>query len=354
MKTNLPLLSVFDDAKFSKGKRRLLIAAEGFEERSIYWLHSLPVDLFFDDAYVCKYKPEKKARLGELLDEIVPRTINEPRQIEFHRFEPTFFEIQMHDLLKDNAHSYEEIVIDVSVMSKLLIIIILWLLREYSGCIKIIYSEPEDYAPKFDEYEKQKHIHGKSLVLPSYGVHEVIRTPQLSSIIMQRYPALVLAFTSFNEQLIRALLSSINPSRLFLVNGVPPALSWREKATSEIHEKLAREYSHDNLFDNTTGSLVRKTSTLYYYETFALLSDIYKQYCCEYRIVVAPTGSKMQSVACALFKICCPDIHIEYPTPESFFISSYSSEKIKKVHELNFDCFRGSLKSISNNYELNG
>jgi len=84
---------------------------------------------------------------------------------------------------------------------------------------------------------------------------------------MQRRPNVVVAFTSFNEQLIRALLSVINPTHLFLVNGVPPHLLWRGCAMQEICAGIINDYKEDNKLDDKK-ELIRKTSTLNYEEHF--------------------------------------------------------------------------------------
>jgi hypothetical protein len=248
----------------------------------------------------------------------------------------------------------DEVTVDISVMSKLMIMILIWHLREFKGVVRIVYTEPVSYTPSQEEYEKQKDDYGKPITLPSYGVHEVVRTPQLSSVVMQRGPALVVTFASFNEQLIRALLSTISPTRLLLINGRPPHLLWREKATQEIHSEIIREYADDNPRDPSTGLIRRSASTLHYGETFDILGQIYRENCYLYRMVVAPTGSKMQALGCALFKICCPDVHIEYPTPESYFISGYSSNEARSLYEVVFDSFVGALNAECEQHCLNG
>lgn len=121
---------------------------------------------------------------------------------------------------------------------------------------------------------------------------------------------------------------------------------------SEIHNKIIKEYSKDNFVDDD-GLLIRKTSTLNYIETFELLANIYRKHCVYRRIIIAPTGSKLQALACALFKNICPDIHIEYPTPESYYIEGYSSSKIINLFEIKFDNFSNSVKQIGEIYELN-
>jgi hypothetical protein len=109
-----------------------------------------------------------------------------------------------------------------------------------------------------------------------------------------------------------------------------------------------------NIVDTDDGLLVRKSSTLYYQETLDIIADIYKKYCYTHRIVVAPTGSKLQALACGLVKACCHDVHIEYPTPESYFLENYSSSKIKNIHYIEFPDFPELLFQYSEAMGLNG
>jgi len=68
----------------------------------------------------------------------------------------------------------------------------------------------------------------------------------------------------------------------------------------------------------------RAVSTLDYRETVSLLIAFYWHLSANYRVLLAPAGSKMQAVGCYFVKALHPDIHIEYPSPEGFF-STYSS-----------------------------
>jgi hypothetical protein len=348
----LPKIELFNSKVFNGINGKILfICSEGFEERSMFFLQNIPEKKIFTDSIILKYIPEKKSRLEEFIPLVSTRTQNKPNVLIYNRFEPYLFEEEIQKSFSD-INLFDEIVIDISVMSKLLILIVINSLNKYNRTLRIIYSEPDKYSPDIEVYEKSKDEITKSLALPSYGIHDVIRTPLLSSVIMQRSPSLIVAFLSFNEQLIKSLLSNINPTYLFLVNGVPPRLKWREKATAEIHSKIIREYSKDNPVDEN-GLLLRKTSTLNYIETFELLSNIYRQHCINRRIIIAPTGSKLQALACALFKNICPDVHIEYPTPESYYIEGYSSSKIINLFEMKFDNFSNEIEQIGEIYGLN-
>jgi hypothetical protein len=140
---------------------------------------------------------------------------------------------------------------------------------------------------------------------------------------MQGQPNAAIAFMSFNELLTQVLINSVNPGRLLLINGRPPHLRWREGATAWIHEQLRSEWPDD---DNplVDGLPARSTSTLDYRETVGVLLDLYWRLATDHRIIIAPTGSKMQAVACYVVHAVHPDVQVEYPTPEGF-LDLYSS-----------------------------
>lgn len=349
----LPQIKPIEFERFIIGHNALFICCEGFEERSLSFVSKLNSQVFFPKSLVITYLPEKKSRLQELLPLVEKHSKLSPQIISFHRFEPQDFE---NDLLSNKEAilgGIDEIIIDISVMSKLMIIILIRWLSTFPGRIRIIYSEPMEYAPSIEQFEKLKLDSTKQGWLSSHGVHDVVRTTLTSSIVMQSAPSIVIAFASFNEQLLRALLSVVNPSHFFLINGVPPHLHWREEATQFINRAIIAEYALENMLDEN-GQLTNRASTLYYEETFAFLSKLYATYCYSYRFIIAPTGSKLQALSCGLFKICCPDVHIEYPTPESLNFMGYSSPEIRETHEIVFENLSAILKKVSLEYNLNG
>ena len=352
-----PEVEILHD-KWDNKCRRLLIMALGFEPRTFSFLKS-DCNALFSDALIYKYSNSHYEINSDYLSNLLKSKglRDNIYAIEFDRFFPSEFESHLKSYLINTIKQYDEIIIDISAMSKLLIIISIWLLKNFHGNIKIIYSEPLEYWPSQNDFEKVRKALGDNIenltLLPSFGVHDVVRTPELASVIMQQSPNIVIAFTSFNELLIRALMSSISPTHFFLISSVPPHLEWREAATLLLHEKLIEEFPADNPRDDKS-TLKRRCSTLYYHETFKILADIYIKYCYDYRIILAPTGSKMQALGAALIKCCCPDIHIEYPTPEGYLIQNYSSQNLRAIHQIDFKFFSGFIENLSITYDLNG
>lgn len=332
---------------YSDDIKRLFIVAEGFEPRSYFWIGHEQNSTKFEDVIVVKYNPGKKSRFVEMMDCVKKHALNTPKIMEYNRFEPTVFEQQIKSFFINNRDYYEEIIIDISVMSKLLIMIILSSLRNYQGGLRLLYSEPYNWGPTQKKYSDiiEKKTFGTCIGLSSVGVGNVVRTPLLSSIVMQDCPILLVAFLSFNEQLINVLINEISPTQLRLINHKCSRIKWRENAMFSIHKNLIEEY-HVNE--------VESFDLLDYKSVFEYLATTYRDNCYDYRIVLSPTGCKLHTVACALLKLCCSDVHIEYPTPESYLFEEYSSDKVYSVYEICFPEFCDTINTLAKEYSLNG
>lgn len=329
-------------------KKRLFIGAYGFEERSLGWVNSQKEQgAILTDALIFKYKVSKgKNRIKELREALGKIGVINPIDIPCNVYTPYNLEDLISLNFKKQLPEVEEVVIDISAMTKLLILICLCKLNKFTGNLKIVYSEAEDYAPTQEEYEKIKKDMETIAKFPSQGVASIIRVKCLSSIRMQGQPVTMIAFTSFNEQLVRHMLGTINPHRILFINGRPPRkdFKWREKATQEIHKRLIEEYRADNPIDDNK-LLKRVASTLDYVETIDLLNKEYNKFAIHERIICSATGSKMQTVGLFFSKIIHSDIHIEYPTPDSYFVEGMSMG-IRKVHEIQFPRFACFLKEL--------
>jgi len=338
----LPAITVAE--QLVSDRRRLLIAAYGFEDRSLGWVHSQKdAGCILSGALIFRYVHSKgRNRVSALRKAIVPLGVTSPLDACYNLSAPHSIEDSIGNKLAQLLPGIDEVIVDVSAMTKLLLLVTLCKLAEFPRAVRIVYAEPDDYAPTRDEYESSKDL---AATFPSRGFGMIVRTGCLSSIRMQGQPVSMVAFTSFNEQLVGHMLGTISPHRLLFINGRPPRddYSWRERATQEIHQRLINEYPEDNPLDER-GLLVRSASTLDYRQTFERLEEIYGASNYE-RIIVAATGSKMQMLGLFLSKIAHPDIHIEYPTPDSYLVSGIS-RGVRRVHQVVFPSFARTLKSL--------
>ncbi len=329
--------------------QRLLIISEGFESRSLSWISAQKQEILFSQSLICQYNPGRENRFKELCEAVTTRTSAEPKVLSYNRFDPTPFESELERVLDKEISEVKEIIIDISVMSKLLIMIILYALRLYKHQIRIIYSEPNTWSPSEKEYlaKKPQINQGSLLSLSSIGVYNFARTPRLSSIAMQNSPSLLIAFASSNGLLVNALVNELNPSLTCLINAKNYREPWREQAAIDIQKTLIEGFPQ---YSNTIYCF----ELLDYCSVFDTLAEIYRKNCYSKRIILSPTGGKVHTIACALIKNCCPDIHVEYPTPESYIFRTFSSDEVYSTHEIVFENFKTIIQELAVQYNLNG
>lgn len=297
----------------------VLVTVAGFEDRHLAAIKVLASGAT-GEAIILNYKPnDSRNDFDSLATELRLKgvRIRDKNVLDYNRFKPERFAENLKRRLK--AQRALHVVLDISAMSKLAILLCLDVCRELNLAVTVHYSEAIRYGPSKKDYEKAKAesaLHRPSIQIYT-GVQGVLRVPRFSSVAMQGQPTAAIAFMSFNEELIQALLNCVYPARLFLINGKPPRLKWREEATAWIHEPLLHEWpTTDNPMRN--GLPARTASTLDYRQLLAILRQLYWDLAVDHRILLAPTGSKMQTISCFLITALHPDVHIEYPTPQGF------------------------------------
>lgn len=342
----LPLVKPF--SKASDAEKKLLIVAEGFELRTLSALKTLTENVMFERVIICHYEPSKHSRYNELLRLVKLHTRKEPIYLKYNRFEPTSFEIELRSLFTE-FNCYEDVYVDISVMSKLLIMIIINELKHFTNTVHLLYSEPVKWGPSKQQYDKAMSARkeGSAICLSSVGIGDIVRTPALSSVVMQKNPVVLVAGLSFNEQIVNILVNEISPEKLYLINQGCQRDLWREKAIEDIHQDIIEEYRNQK-------DVIRKFLLTEYDKVFDYLVDIYKKYWLTNRIIISPTGYKMHAISFALIKICCPDIHVEYPTPDSYLFDGYSSDEVECIYEIQFESFSDYINRIKENYKLDG
>lgn len=336
--------------KLLKGPKRLFISAYGFEDRTVGWMNSQEKQgKILTESLIVNYLPSKgESRVAEVRKGLRKIGIDFPNEWKFDITEPGEIEERIRKKI-GAVDKYDEIVLDISSLTKFLILIFLCVLSKYKGLLRIVYTEADDYPPSKLQYRNLSIDPTLIQHFPTQGFGTILRAKCLSSIRMQGQPVCLIAFTSFNEQLIKYMLGTINPYRLIILNGKPPRsdLRWREKATYEIHKKLMDVYEKTNPINPDTKLPQARIDTLRYHETFIAIEKIYKEHCNYERIIIAATGSKMQTVGLFFNKIAHPDIHIEYPTPDSHLFPG-APKGIKYVHEITIQQFAPFLKQLYN------
>jgi predicted MPP superfamily phosphohydrolase len=267
----------------------------------------------------------------------------------YDRFNPEKFCNDFVDFKKE-VWETSNVVIDISSMSKFLIIVILDILKEYHGDVHIIYSEAKKYYPTREKFEAKKQEEPKST--PTFltkDVYKIVTTTSLSSISMQGYPLLTIAFPTFNHIELMALLSEMTPQYLIKIEGIPHEQQnhWRLDAIHWLNRKIDESYIYN------IKKIIHETATTFdYKELVKNLDKIYKNFRYTHKCVIAPTGSKLQTLGVFIFKQMHPEVQIVYPVTKDF--AEEYSEGCKYIWHVPIYNFFGFVSKLSehNQYKL--
>jgi hypothetical protein len=317
------------------GKNDCLVLCAGFEDRAQVFLRSALASSYNRfRVLLIDYLPFMPENKSQEVQQLCRAAGLDYAELIYDRQDPAGFgDIFCQALGTVDGRLY----IDVSGMSRLLIVQILVSLASCPNGFSrsaVLYAEAGEYPPGIttvqDAIDKSDVDPLYSIMLLSSGVFEVTIVPELLSISLDGQQTRLVAFPSFNTDQLTALRNELQPSRYSIIHGVPPAHDnkWRTNAIAKL-----------NHIDSMKGEDIYYTSTLDYRETLDCLLRIYNRYGAAERILIAPTGSKMQTVAVAVFRAFIRDVQIVYPTPREFTSPTSYTIGIGNRYQLLLDSF---------------
>ena len=233
--------------------------------------------------------------------------------------------------------------VDISGMSRLLIVqLLVALLRGRQGRVSVIYAMAEQYPPSPERFlsdQQQVVVANTALSYLSSGTLEIAATPELGSVSMQGETIRLIAFPSFDPAQLTNVIQELQPTYAEFIHGIPHRIEdhWRREAIADLNREVFKELATGKHHD---------VSTLDYRETLNTLLDIYTGRSMYDRLVIAPTGSKMQTVAVALFRAVLHDVQIVYPTPQIFAEPEDYTVRVRQMYQLDL-----STKTIADAIE---
>lgn len=316
----------------------IYVGAAGFEDRAMAILeNSIGGNIGIEKALAIEYKPyghtknrveEFNEKLGEICESVM--------WVTYNRRDPQEFQNKIQAMLRLDASLH--ILVDISALSKFLTMLLLQSMRKLKNKVSIVYAEADIYHPTREEFEKEKARLGATPDFLTTGIYDILTVPSLSSVSMQGYPILLLVFPTFNHFEIVALYNEISPQFMILLEGNPheECDKWRLQAIREINR---------NFIDNPDYvSKNRVLSTFDYISNVEALEEIYRTYSYHNKILLAPTGSKLQTIATFLFKQLHPDVQIVYPVTQGF--RGEYSEKVRALWSINVGGFSDFIYSL--------
>ena len=308
-----------------------LIACAGFEERAAETLRRMSdAGSSGADVALVRYLPENVENRVEEMKQAGREACRRVTEVVYDREKPVGTGEELANLAKE----YSRVFVDVSGMSRLLVVqVMVGLVKARVNDVKVIYNEAGEYEPKQDVFEREyeQNLDRSPMSYLSSGIFEVAATPELSSVAMWGESIRLIAFPSFDSTQLTNLVQEVQPAYTDLVHGIPPRLQnrWRTEAIRRLNERTVAGMRE------TTDEFV---STLDYRATLELLCRIYKERNMFDRLVLAPTGSKMQAVAVGLFRAVVQDVQIVYPIPKEFAESGRYTRGVREMYQLDVPC----------------
>jgi hypothetical protein len=318
----------------------VLIVSCGFEDRSLEVLRRYRTEgRALSGVVIFEYEPsDKRNRNQELRQLLFDLQIPSEAQLwlKYKRFYPDSFEPLSNDLRRF-VWRRGRVVLDISGMSRLLIALVLDACKEFEGELMIGYCEAALYHPTEAVFKVKKKVVKRSASAFLTGdVYDIVSALPLSTVTMQGHARLMIAFATFNPRELVALLNELSVQHLILIEGRPHLEKdlWRLKATQELNARVDEFITVDHVIAGTFD----------YRETLRELVAAYSTYGETHRILLAPIGSKLQTVAAFLSCQIWPDVQIVYPVAKSFF-TEYT-EGVASVWQIRFKSYPETLARL--------
>lgn len=300
-------------ARFELTSEDWLIVCAGFEDRALGVLQNAVSGRVPFNVLIVDYRPFFPENKLNAIHGICQSAHLKVVELRYDREEPAGFGAAMIEKLSPVTG---RIFIDVSAMSRLLVMQVLVALGTrstgFTNCF-VAYAEAKNYPPTRVEAEAEltrcKSDTTFSILFLSSGVFEITVVPELSSSAPAGAQTRLIAFPSLDAHQLTALRAEVQPSRFSFIEGVPPSSEnkWRQHIISQL-----------NCLDEIHDAERTQTSTLDYRETLDALLKLYSEHSVRDRLLLCPTGSKMQTVAAGIFRAIISDVQIAYPTPHGF------------------------------------
>ena len=304
-----------------------VVVCGGFEERLVEAIRRICESgaAGFQVALV-KYRPTYQQNRTDEIRTIARDVGIKVAEVVYDRMSPA----GIGDTVANLARESERIIVDISGMSRLLIVqVIVALLTHIRQPIVVIYSEAESYFPTETEVEQGRPVDSRRWPLGyiSSGVFEIATDTALSSVSMLGSEIRLVAFPSFDPAQLGNLIQELQPTYTDLIDGLPPVEEngWRTDAIRRLNAPVVA---------TVQNCLRHSASTLDYRETLNILLDLYRRRSMFDRIVIAPTGSKMQALALGLFRSVMYDVQIVYPTPQMFTHPNRHTMGVRRLYTI--------------------
>lgn len=300
-----------------KGTDEVFVACASFEDRTTAVASKLSPNYRISTSFVFKYDEKNRTALRDqnferLVNSLVPHSKNVFPIICDHH-DPLDGISKMHDLCeaKRIALQGRSITIDITTFTKQYLLVLLkFIEKQAPKSTRLFYTEPEDYAVKWD----------KPL---SYGLIDIVSVPSYGGHFAVEKESLLILMLGYEGDRAYGIWERFTPHKTIVAVGRPSFRDYWEGRVEEFNRKLISKLPRD---------AVCYFHTLDPFEVSRNLDNLIELYSDRFNISVSPLGPKPQVVGCYLSVRRHPDVQIVYAIPK-FHEEEYFSKRIGRTWE---------------------
>jgi len=204
--------------------------------------------------------------------------------------------------------------------------------------LTVLYSEANNYYPTREEWESGKlKPRGFRIEGPFSGVRFVEKPPILQADDIGERPVLLVLLPTFNTERTSNVLAELDPARRIWLIGEPHDL-----AADNYRIEMAKSFAAPAIYPGDCWGLI---STFNYKKTMSAIAGIYAENRFNYRMVVMPHGSKMQTLGVNLFAMA-HQVSMAFAMPKQYNPERYSIG-CKQVWGLSLGDTKGLVEKLN-------
>lgn len=230
--------------------------------------------------------------------------------VDLHHREPAALEARLGETLARLPRECRLFGIDVSGKPAYSTCMALKALRRHRATERqvLLYTSADQYQPSFAEYQKIAPGTDEIELLPRFMALEMSENLALDSFVgyrSQNARSCLVLLAGYEAHRSTSVVEAVNPALLLLIYGRPAGvgMEWCLDLSRKLHRK----------FERSRCSAVEEVSTLQLQETLGTLERYCEYLIDDYDLVIAPVGSKMQTVAAYLFWQRYPETRLTFP-----------------------------------------
>lgn len=303
-----PLGKMKDDAFF---------VCSSFEERTTKVSSLLDTSYRTTNSFIFRYDEQTLTDLRdtnlERLKQILTKHSENTLQIDCDRYNPVEGIYKLQDHCEEHSIQLRKanITIDITTFTKQCFLILLkFIEKQKPKSVRLFYTEPEDYAPRW----------GKPL---TYGLIDITSVPSYGGHHYQEKETFLILLGGYEGDRAYAIWEKLTPHKTLVLIGKPSFKDPWEGRVEKFNKKLLSKLSSDS---------IANVAALNPFEVAETLSSVIKEYSEGFNIIISPLGPKPQVIGCYLAAKKCPDVQIVYAVPKRYE-EEYFSKKVGKVWE---------------------